>query len=395
MHDWKYEIAFDDALYKDVKRYSLKLNAMERLIMEEEIFFYRTHFSFQHVLDVLDRTRDAQDKQAFIKKVTKRVDDIYFMPVDLREYYTKLISTDYSEYKEFLSILLDKALYQGKRNIFLPFYKKILGPYYKTCVKTLKRYADRIEQSVTSRPISLGHVESEARLKLKALSVDTYLHRFWGRNYIRHNIPISVEDVDSFSKWNPQECSYSPNKLTISGKRMNEAKLDFDLALTVYPGKAHFYNTVLKDVSQDIKFDCGASFLINGWALFAGWHSKPSSYIRNTKKEYSIIQLNLLNKNLEKAYKDTYVYLLTKYDKRTVNQAMVKLTQYPGLFESYVLGALATEATIDEGFANNPEHYLLTISEINMGDFFSIYTPKMQKKIAKTSITANVARNFR
>jgi hypothetical protein len=74
---------------------------------------------------------------------------------------------------------------------------------------------------------------------------------------------------------------------------------------------------------------------------------------------------------------------------------MLKFSQTPGLFESYVLGALATEGAIDVGFANNPEHYLLTLSEINCGDFFSLYTPKMQHKIARTSITARVARNFR
>ena len=395
MYDWKYEVAFDDTVYKEVKRYSLKLNAMEREIMEEEINFYRAHFSFQQVLDVLDSTRNSEDKQAFLKKVYKRTNDIYYMPVDLREYYTKLINTDYKDYKETLTILLDKALYQSKKNIFAPLYKSILGIYFGGAIKTLKRYAERVEQSVRTRSIGVEHVESEARIKLKALSVDTYLHRFWGRDYIRHNIPIAVEDREGTPQWNAKECSFSPNKLTICGKKMTEAKLDFDLATGVYPGKAHFYNTVLKDPSLDIKFDCGASFIINGWALFAGWHSKPSAYIRNTKKEYSIIQLSLLNKNLEKAYKEVYVYLLNKYDKKSVNKTMVQLTQYPGLFESYVLGALATESTIDEGFANNPEHYLTTISEINMGDFFRIYTPKMQKKIKNTSITARVAKNFR
>ncbi|MBO7219426.1 MAG: hypothetical protein J6V40_05590 [Clostridia bacterium] len=396
-NDWKYEIAFDDMLYREVRKYSLKLNTLEREIMDEEIAFFRKHFSFEQVLKALRKIYIDEERVVFLKKLVARKKDIYFMPMEIRDYYLKIIEKEFKEYKLYLVQILNNALEQNTKNIYVPLYKTILGPYYKDAIKTLKRYADRIEHTYKTNPIDKPHLESMARAKISILYRDTALHRFWGRDYIKHTVPIAVEDKEGVGYWNPHEASYGHDKLVLYSKKQNEMKLDFDLATTVYPGLAHFYNTVLGDKAEDIRFDRGASFLVNGWAMFAGWHSKPSPYIRNMKKEYAIMQLSLLNGNLQKAYKQVYMYLLQskKYDQKTILEYMLKFSQTPGLFESYVLGALATEGAIDVGFANNPEHYLLTLSEINCGDFFSLYTPKMQQKIARTSITARVARNFR
>ncbi|MBQ9791381.1 MAG: hypothetical protein IJW28_02230 [Clostridia bacterium] len=396
-YDWKYDIAFDDMLYREVRKYSLKLNTLEREIMDEEIAFYRKHFSFEQVIKALRKIYVDEDRVTFLKKIVTRKKDIYYMPIDLRDYYLKIVEKEFKEYKIYLVEIINNALNQSTKNIYVPLYKSILGPYYKDAIKTLKRYAERVEHTYKSPSIDKAHLDSMARAKISVLFRDTALHRFWGRDYIKHDIAIAVEDKEGFGRWNPKEASYSKDKLYLYAKKQTELKLDFDLALNVYPGHAHFYNTVLGNKTEDIRFDRGASFLVNGWALFAGWHSKPSAYIRNMKKEYAILQLCLLNGNLHKAYKQAYMYLLQskKYDQKSIMDYMINFTQTPGLFESYVLGALATESAIEVGFANNPEHYLLTLSEINCGDFFKIYTPKMQKKIAHTSITARVAMNFR
>ena len=143
-NDWKYEIAFDDMLYREVRKYSLKLNTLEREIMDEEIAFYRKHFSFEQVIKALKKIYVDEDRVAFLKKIVARKKDIYYMPIDIRDHYLKMIEKDFKEYKIYLTAILDNALNQFTKNIYVPLYKTILGPYYKDAIKTLKRYDDRI-----------------------------------------------------------------------------------------------------------------------------------------------------------------------------------------------------------------------------------------------------------
>ena len=73
---------------------------------------------------------------------------------------------------------------------------------------------------------------------------------------------------------------------------------------------------------------------------------------------------------------------------------MINYTQYPGHFMSYILGGFATDLVIKNGFANTPIDYLNSLRTINCGDFFALYSPKMQRKIAETNITAKVVKRF-
>ena len=57
-----------------------------------------------------------------------------------------------------------------------------------------------------------------ARAKISVLFRDTALHRFWGRDYIKHDIAIAVEDKEGFGRWNPKEASYSKDKLYLYAK---------------------------------------------------------------------------------------------------------------------------------------------------------------------------------
>ena len=99
-NDWKYEIAFDDMLYREVRKYSLKLNTLEREIMDEEIAFYRKHFSFEQVLKALRKIYIDEEKVAFLKKIVARKKDIYFMPMEIRDYYLKIIEKELKQAEE-------------------------------------------------------------------------------------------------------------------------------------------------------------------------------------------------------------------------------------------------------------------------------------------------------
>ena len=44
--DWKYKIAFDNDTYKDIVRHTFSYEPEERNILNVQIDFYRTHFSY-------------------------------------------------------------------------------------------------------------------------------------------------------------------------------------------------------------------------------------------------------------------------------------------------------------------------------------------------------------
>ena len=113
-NDWKYKIPFDNVTYKNVKRYSLMLNTYEREIMNKQIDFFRKHFSILQVMEHFSKLKTKSDKETFIKAVLKRQNNIYFLPNTLKSYMLKKARTEFSEYKAFFEILINKALNQKK-----------------------------------------------------------------------------------------------------------------------------------------------------------------------------------------------------------------------------------------------------------------------------------------
>ena len=128
--NWKQRLPFDNIVYKDTKRYSLRLNSYEREIMDMEINFYREHFSLLQAMKHFKSLKTPQDKETFIKAVLKRQDKILYLPRCLVPYFKTKIKTEFSEFKAFFEILLNKAINQPKNNIIIPLIKKILGLYF-------------------------------------------------------------------------------------------------------------------------------------------------------------------------------------------------------------------------------------------------------------------------
>ena len=52
---------------------------------------------------------------------------------------------------------------------------------------------------------------------------------------------------------------------------------------------------------------------------------------------------------------------------------------YPGKFESYVMGALATEQLIARKFATSPMGLLDEYKKRNLADFFALFKPNTNK----------------
>lgn len=393
--DWKKKIAFDNIIYKDTKRYSLRLNSYERNIMDEQINYYRTNFSLLQVMHKFRLLKTREEIEIFIKSVLKRQDNLLYIPNCLKSYFSKKIKSEYSEYQAFFEILLNKALEKKAINNTIPMIKSILGEYYKPVLKKVNKYSKMDDIPVFKKVLPPESYENRARAYIGELSNDMVLSSIYGRSTIRKSVPISIVDDNGYGEWISKNVSHNLNRFFLysNHNKLTDVQLEHMIYFNVYPGYGYFYNSVV-DETRKLLFDNGATYLINGWAMYAMCFSKNTAYGMSMLAEGSFITKNLLKKNLEKAYEDIYIYLLGKYPKQKAIDYMINYTQYPGNYISYILGAFATDEAINRGFANNPVNYLHNLSTINCGDFFALYTPKMQRKIAKTNITARVVAEF-
>ena len=73
---------------------------------------------------------------------------------------------------------------------------------------------------------------------------------------------------------------------------------------------------------------------------------------------------------------------------------MINCTQYPGDYLSSVIGHFGIEEIVNTDFAIGPTDFLDVMSGVNCGDFLAVYHPKVQKKLAETSITAKVSKRI-
>ncbi|MGN0961272.1 MAG: hypothetical protein ACI4PF_03635 [Christensenellales bacterium] len=393
--DWKQRIAFDNIIYKDVKKHSLRLNTYEREIMDVQIDFYRNKFSLLQIMKHFKIIKTDLGREVFIKSILKRQEGILYLPNILVPYFKKKIKEEFSAYKGFFELMLNKAVLASKVNPMPAIVKKILGEYYKPTLKFINKYRKMKQVNIIQKTLKPASYENKARDLIQRLQQDTILSSIYGRSNIRKNVPISIVDDYGYGEWISKNVSFNTNRLFIysNNNKLTDVQLEHMIYFNVYPGYGYFYNTAV-DPTQNISFDNGATYLINGWAMFAMCHSRSSAYAMSMMSEGSVITYHLLQKNLEKAFEDIYVYLLGKYPKAKAMEYMLDYTQYPGHYMSYILGGFATDLAIKNGFANNPVDYLNTLKTINCGDFFALYSPKMQRKIAKNNITAKVSSKF-
>lgn len=393
--NWKQKLPFDNIVYKDVRRHSLKLNTYERNIMDTQIEFYRNRFSLLQVMNQFKLLKTTRFKEDFIKAVLKRQENILYIPHCLVHYFKDKINKEFGEYKAFFEIMLNHAINQSNKNPIIPLVKQVMGDYYKPILKRLNKHRKSKTIRIKQKPLPPAGYENTARTLIHNLQNDITLSHIYGRSSIRKTVPISIVDDYGYGEWVSKNVSFNTNRLFIysNHNKLTNVQLEHMIYFNVYPGYGYFYNTVA-DGSNNICFDNGASYLINGWAMYAMCHSKNSAYSADLMNEGANIVHNLLKPNLDKGYEDAYIYLLGRYPKSKAIEYMLDYSQYPGHYMSYVLGALATEEAINHDFANNPVDYLNSIKTINCGDFFALYHPKMQKKIAKTNITAKVVNKF-
>lgn len=392
---WKRELPFGNVAYKNAKRYALRLNTIERELMNIEIDYYRTNFSLEQVMDAFSDIKSNEGKETFIKAILKRSDNILYLPDCMVGYYKSKIKKEFPEFRAFFEILLDKANKKSDKNNLSLLYKPLLGLYYKPIMSKIKKFAGREGIKTYNKKVKPDSYEVLARDYLQKLKVDTVVGTIFGQSSVVGRLPVSVVDDYGNGEWVSKQVSYATDRFFLysNKKSLTDDQLAHQVLANVYPGKGHFYNRVLGS-KPNICFDSGASIVIEGWADYASCHSKSMAYSYSKFYEKCFVSRLMLKKRLKKSYEDIWVYLMGRYPKNRALEIMVECTQYPTDYLSSVIGHIGIYEILKTDFAMGPNDLLDVFSGVDIGDYLAVYHPKVQKKLMDTSITAKVSKRL-
>ena len=379
--DWKYKIAFDNGTYKEVMHHSFSYEPKERKILNTQINFYRKHFTMQQIINSFNYLNSDEEIEEFKEVVYKRRDNILCCPMELQQYYTKIIKKFYRSHSEFLMEMLHLACNKkvGK-NPLIPIYKKIFGVYYAPMKAKIKNYSRRPFQKYDPTPVS-GEAEMKKIVKgtLNKLKSDTLSTGIWG-DFEEGDIRLEYNnDMGEGKVVSKQFYKGSRDAYII---QTNENKITYyqlvqGVYRNIYPGRAHLFNTIIPN--RNYNFDSGADYVVNGWSTFSSWHIYPNAYTKYMKRISGRITYKMLQGNWRKSLTDIYLFCLGIMKKEDAIQYLVEITQYPGRYESYIMGAIVTELLIKKKFATTPQGLLDEYKKRNVADLFALYKPNTNK----------------
>ena len=379
--DWKYKIAFDNGIYKEVMHHSFLYESKERKIYNAQISFYRKHFTFQQLINSFRVLSSDEEIKEFKDAVYKRRDNILFCPKELKKYYSDIIKKSYKSHSEFLNEMLEIACNKnGYKNPLMPIYKKIFGCYYNPVKQKLKRYDAKKLHKYVPTPIS-GEKEIKNTVKgtINKLSHDQLSEGIWGK-FTQEEVRIEYNnDVGSGKVISKQFFDGAKDTYII---QTNENKITYyqlvhGVYRNVYPGRAHLFNQIIP--KNRFNFDSGADYIVNGWSTFSAWHIYPCEYTKYMKILNSKIAYRMLLPNWKKQLSDIYILCLSRMGKDDAIKHLIEITQFPGRYESYVMGAIATEFLIKKKFATSPMGLIDEYKKRNVADFFALFKPNTNK----------------
>ena len=306
---WKQKICFDNNAYKEIKRYSFGLDEDSKTLLDKEIDFYRHNFSLLQVMEAYENIPESE-KQSFKDAVYKRIDGLLYCPKFLKQHFVGLIEYKYKENSEFFTYLLKVATTKKAKNVPLKLYKIILGKYYNQVKHTLLRYS-RKKYSYEPKPKILDAKKFCQRLH-STLSTDRICQGIWGE--IDDTIVnFYVDNSEGHGKLKSHHfTAVTRDNYTINEKDNN---IEYSFYRNVYPGEAHFYNSVVPYNKRNI--DLGSDWLVNGWNFFASTHVKKSVHTKNVHSIIGNIMRPLLTfPDYGKALETSYLYMLTKMSKQ-------------------------------------------------------------------------------
>ena len=277
-------------------------------------------------------------------------------------------------------MLLFACKKSGRTNPLMKVYKTIFGVYFKPMKKKLKQYSQR-----QLRNYNPTFVNNETEIKkivkgtVNKVQTDPLSLGIWGDSEfgdIRYELSPDVGSGKVVSK---QFYMGSRDTYIIqtNENRITNYQLVYGVYRNIYPGRAHLFNTLIPD--RVYNFDSGADYIVNGWSTFSAWHIYPSEYTRYMKVLNGKIAHEMITGNWQRSITNIYFLLLNSMSKDEVLKYIIEITQYPGRFESYVMGAIVTELLITKKFATSPMGLLDEYKKRNVADLFALFKPNTNK----------------
>lgn len=376
--NWKFNIAFDNNAYTEILHHSFLYESKERDLINYQIDFFKKYFTFGQLLKTFKQLK-GDEIQSFKDSVIKRKKNILYMPKQLKQYYLDIIKNEFLEHSEFLTeMLLQACNAKSDKNPMLPIYKKILGVYFNPVKNKIANYTKRRLVKPKLTPIK-NNYEHVAQKIINEIKNDELSQGIWGNFGIENLRIISNNDSGKGKYHSRYFYSGKTNTYMIqtNSNSLSKEELELSIYLNIYPGRGHILDQLMYKRSYNL--DGGAEFVLHGWSLFSAWHYKNNQFTKYTKILYSRICDPLLHGNYQNGLTKIYNTLLNNFPKEEALRLMILITQYPGKFESYVMGALATEQLIVKKFATSPMGLIDEYKKRNVSDFYCLFKPNTNK----------------
>ncbi len=378
--DWHYRVYFDDELYALVAREISKLPAQEAIICEETLKFYTSFFSFGVLFNQCVENPEKCD--AFLDKAEMHLDDIIRVPKLLIPLYYERVTQSklYVRQKQrLLSILAEASCGCEIRMEYWSYIRDIFGAYAQKMFDEILPTKYLSSFATPTQNVIEGDLLSEFNRILSDVQYDKSLIERFGESAVGI-YGLRLEDGEGYGEWWDKTLTgNSEDELVLFTQ--NSSVLDKDYFYTivheVYPGHGHFYNYVC---TPETNIDQGAMLLIEDWATYCEWHSRPigssfppSDYVSvNRHNAFALLRRSYMSSLDDLAERSWQASRAVKLPMSAAIRNLIRETQFVGYTESYYLGALWLEQMIDVQKCFTPKQFLDMLKRQDKGDYFRL-----------------------
>ncbi|MHA6481698.1 hypothetical protein ACX1C1_07320 [Paenibacillus sp. strain BS8-2] len=374
--DWRYKICFDKNMKQMVMESIQVLDRKKQEIYLKIIYFYESFFSFSLILDFYEA-----NPIECIKFIDNNKSSVYLkiigVPQPLIAHVQNrlnLVCSDPMD-KQVLDDLLKHSINSVRRVDINELFSCMFGSDY-VLLKDIIHSAKPVERKEN---IKINPEEYEVIIEryVKNVVEDKSVASEFGEFKVSQYSTEIIEDHSGYAEWWARELTGDNHDKLImyrNKEMLNVEDIQTTVFHEVYPGHGHYYETMRTFRPNFV--DHGAMCLVEGWATYCEWNTRRSNYTKYLKNRACSILRLTSNPTLQLEDLAEMVGNLLRENNSEAQaiQSLIYLLEYPGYFESYVLGSLWLEMKISNGIYETPSQFLKYVQEHGeWGDFFSVW----------------------
>lgn len=368
--DWHYRIYFDPEIRKGLDKFVQRLTDNEKKIYEQIMNFFLSFYSISQLLDALEQNPEMEKE---IKETAfNTLNNVVYTPISIRESVEVRIDFAVKQGCDWV-----KEIYKHSCNVSycpdcLRYYRILFGPWIESIMKIVGK-GIMVKEMPHGDTIQQGSIGELAASKIDGLCGRKDLNAKYGLPILEGYKVVSLQGAGYAEWWDSQLLDGQEDNLILYENKdsLFQNDLLYTLLHEVYPGHGQFYRTVAH--AGEGVFDHGAMALIEGWATFVEWNAIPSKYtecVRHNACALLNAAFHCYGDELSNIIFDQNKIIGLSEDESL--RTVIRLTQYFGFREVYYLGALWFEDYFDKNKIN-PAEFLKFLSNVNAGDFFTLW----------------------